>query len=43
VETWRFTFLDWLDGYEEVILLIWYFLDKRWIADTFLEGLLVRE
>jgi hypothetical protein len=43
VETWRFTFLGWPDGYEEVILLIWYLLDKRWITNTFLGELLVRE
>jgi hypothetical protein len=43
VETWGFTLLGCLDGYEEVLLLIWYFFYKRWITDTFLVGLVVRE
>jgi hypothetical protein len=43
METMRFAFLGWPDGYEEVFLPLWYFFDQRWIADSLLGRLLVRE
>jgi hypothetical protein len=43
LETWGFAFLGWPDGYEEVFLPLWYFLNKRWITDSFLGGLMARE
>jgi hypothetical protein len=43
LEIWGFAFLGRPDGHEEVFLQVWYFLDKRWIADTFLGGHLGRK
>jgi hypothetical protein len=43
METRRFTFLGWPDGYKEVFLPLWYFFDQRQIADLLLVRLLVRE
>jgi hypothetical protein len=43
LEIWGLAFLGRPDGYEENFLQIWYFLHKRWIADMFLGGLMVRK
>jgi hypothetical protein len=43
LETWGFAFLERPNGYEEYFLSIWYFFDKRWIADTILGVLMARE
>jgi hypothetical protein len=43
LETWGLAFLGRPDGYEEVFLPLWYFLDKKWIANTFFGGLMARE
>jgi hypothetical protein len=43
METQRFIFLGWFDGYEEAFFPLWYFFNQIWIADSLLGRLLVRK